>query len=116
VQNERYFFSSTSSLLGACFFGSSLLHKTFLSFRGVSSPGKDSETWSDRSVPLAIHALLSVVEVLHVVIGHLVPFLKGSVSPSGPNRQPGLDGSATKSMEQGVQTAQRLSGSIQAEE
>jgi hypothetical protein len=82
----------------------------------VSSPGKDSETWSDRRGPLAPPALLSVVEVLHVVIGLLLPFLKESVSPSGPNRQPGLDGSATKSMEQGVQTAQRLSGSIQAEE
>jgi hypothetical protein len=87
------------------FFGSYLLHNTFLPFRGLSSPGKDSATWSDRRVPLAPHALLSVVELLHLVIGHLLPLLKGSVSPSGPNRQSSLGGSTTKSIEQGVQTA-----------
>jgi hypothetical protein len=44
------------------FFGLYLLNNTFLSFRGVRSPGKDCATGSDRIVPLTTHALLFDVE------------------------------------------------------
>jgi hypothetical protein len=57
-----------------------LLRNNFLLFRGLSSLGKDSETWSDRIVPLTTHALLFDVELLYLVIGHLLPFLKGRLT------------------------------------
>ena len=38
-----------------------------------------SETWMDGRVPLATHAVLFDVELLHVVIRHFLAFLKGSV-------------------------------------
>ncbi len=55
------------------------LKNNFLLLRDVSRLGKDSETWSNGVVPLTTYALLFDVELLHVVIGHFLPFLKSSV-------------------------------------
>ena len=81
----------------------------------MSSFGRDSETWSDGIVPLATHTLLFDVELLHLRIGHLLSFLKGSIQPSSPNRQPGLGGGAAYIVEHDVQVAQRLARPIQAD-
>jgi hypothetical protein len=99
----------------ARFLLSTLLKNNFLLYRGLSGRGKDSETWSNSIVPLATHALLCDVELLHLVIGHLLPFLKGSIQPSSSNRQPGLSGGAANIVEHDVQVAQRFARPIQAD-
>ncbi len=55
------------------------LKNNFLLFGGVSRFRRARETWSDRIVPLATHAVLLDVESLHLVIGDLLPFLKGPI-------------------------------------
>lgn len=59
--------------------------------------------------------MLFEVELLHLVIGDLLPFLTSSVSASSMHPQPGLGGGTANILEHGVQTAQRLARPIQAD-
>ena len=61
------------------------------------------------------HALVFKVELLHLLIGHFLSFLKDAVEHRRLNRQAGLGGGAPDVVEHEVQTAQRLAGPIQTD-
>jgi hypothetical protein len=61
--------------------GMYLLQNNFL-ISESSDLGKGSEMRSDHVVPLTTHDVMFYIELLHLRIENLLPFLKGSVSTS----------------------------------
>lgn len=70
---------------------------------------------SDRVVPLATEAVVFDIELLHLSIGNLLPFLVGAIQQSGPHPQTAVSRRATNKVEHGVQTPQWLACPVQTD-